>query len=43
MRKYLERARTLINEKGVKCDEMEELRKEIINTTDPFIRNVLNI
>nr|CAG4636840.1 EOG090X02H9 [Ceriodaphnia reticulata] len=43
LREYLGRAKTIINEKGVKCKEMEELRKEILNTTDPFIRNVLNI
>lgn len=44
LRKYLERAKTIMDKKNdVNCEEMQELRKEIMKTTDPFIRNVLNM
>lgn len=43
MREYLERARDIIKEKGPRCEEMELLRKEVTNSSDPFIRNVLDI
>lgn len=43
IREYLERARAIVNEKGLKSQEMEKLRQEIAETKDPFIRNVLNI
>lgn len=43
IREYLERARAIVAEKGLKSEEMEKLRKEVAETTDPFIRNVLNM
>jgi hypothetical protein len=44
MRTYLERAKKIMEQKkDVNCEEMQELRKEITKTTDPFIRNVLNM
>jgi hypothetical protein len=44
MRTYLERAKKIMDEKkDMNCEEMQELRKEIMETKDPFIRNVLNM
>lgn len=44
MRKYLARAKTIMDLKNdVECEEMQELREEVMNTTDLFIRNMLKL
>jgi len=43
MREFLERAKNVIGEKGADSEEMKQLRQEVQDSSNPFIKNLLNV
>ena len=43
MRNYLVRAKNIIDEKGVESGEMKQLRKEVQDSSNPFIQSLINV
>ena len=43
MREFLERAKNVIGEKGADSEEMKQLRQEVQDSSNPFIKSLLNV